>query len=109
MTKSESKLLTEAVVNNYRLGYTVEQLADKHSISVGSVIRRLTHARAYASKGYTSKYGKMPMTKEEYVSILEVHTGLDLSGLEKATKPVVEKLYSWAIKQGENDGTRMGI
>ena len=99
MTNKESRLLTQTIVNNYRVGYSIEELAEKHNLKKHSVIMRLVKAGVYTSSFPKEK--QYALRKDMYAVIIEAEVGEDLPGLEKADKESLRKIAIFLTGDGE--------
>lgn len=84
--------LTATIVDNYKSGMTVDQIAESIGKSVRSVRSKLVREGAYVAKPKTTarQNGSGP-TKKELLKDLEA-TGFDVSGFEGATKDAIVRL-----------------
>jgi hypothetical protein len=70
----------------------VKFLADEFSRSTRSVIAKLTVLDVYKPKAYVTKKNEKPVRKEAIVTQIEELVGVELVGLEKATKATLNAL-----------------
>ena len=77
----------------------VAGLANKLEKPKASIIAKLAKMGVYVSKKRVSKITKGdPRTKEQIVADISYETGQDFSGLEKAPKLVLLRLYKTIMK-----------
>jgi hypothetical protein len=72
---------------------TVEHIAEVMGKSTRSVIGKLSNEGVYVKAVKVTKSGKPQVTKSEWVTRIEAVTGEELTGLEKAPKVTLEKIF----------------
>lgn len=80
------------LVNNYKSGASVKDLAAHLSVPERSVIAKLASLGVYQKKTYVSKTGEPPVKKERYIEQLSEALDTDimlLESLEKVNKRVL--------------------
>lgn len=94
MTEATKTNYTEAqtlqLVNEYRAGTPVEQLAEKMGKSVRSVVAKLSREGVYVAK--TKSKGEARVTKAALTSMLEAKLGMEAGSLESLQKGSHEAL-----------------
>lgn len=83
------------MITRYNAGETVEAIATLMGKSVRSVIAKLSRAKVYKPKAYTTKTGETPMKKNEYADMLTTICGLtaeEADSLTKANKTALSKI-----------------
>ena len=93
-TEEQTQHIIDAYLQNPTTD-TVKYLAEIYEKSVKSIIGKLSREGVYQRKSYKTKAGEDPITKLELVSQIALFLKLDnedLSGLEKAPKPVLKIL-----------------
>jgi N-methylhydantoinase B/oxoprolinase/acetone carboxylase alpha subunit len=73
---------------------TVEHIAEGMGKSVRSVIGKLSTEGVYIKAVKVTKNGKPQVTKAQWVAKIEEATGQELTGLEKAPKITLERLFA---------------
>lgn len=92
-----SQETTLDIVNKYRSGVPVEELAAQLGVPDRSIIAKLASIGEYKKKEYTNKRGETPVKKEEYIDRLALllNVSIDrLESLEKVNKSVLILLES---------------
>ena len=90
---------TTLLVEQYKAGETVEELALQLGKSVRSVVAKLAREGVYQKKATTAQ--KQTSTKkDELVLQLELFAGTELKSLQKATKEDLEKLVAFVKREG---------
>ena len=83
---------TTKLVELYKQGLRVNEIAEAIKVPERSVIAKLSSMGIYEKKPYLNKRGEAPVKKEEYIEkiavLLEVNLEL-LESLEKANKSVL--------------------
>jgi DNA-binding XRE family transcriptional regulator len=87
--------LTKTLCDEYTLGATTQQLAEKLGVTERSVIAKLASMGVYKRKEYLNKLGQVPIKKNEYIErlakLLNVNSEI-LESLEKVNKNVLRLL-----------------
>lgn len=97
--KTYSDEQTSMLVEQYKAGETVEELALQLGKSVRSVVAKLAREGVYQKKATTAQ--KQTSTKkDELVLQLELFAGVELKSLQKATKEDLEKLVAFIKREG---------
>ena len=95
------KETTDKVVEAYKAGIPVEDIAHDLDVPTRSVIAKLSSMHVYERKSYVNKNGAIPVKKEEYIeriaALLDVNQER-LESLEKVNKSVLILLEK-ALKQ----------
>jgi transposase-like protein len=88
-----TKETTEQIVQQYRDGTSVEEIATTLDVPSRSVIAKLSSLGVYQKKSYLNKRGEVPVKKEVYIEqvaeLLEVEVDR-LESLEKCNKSVLQ-------------------
>ena len=90
-----TKEVTEKLIQDYKSGLPVDQIADHLEVPQRSVIAKLSSLGVYQKKQYTNKRGELPVRKDEYVDRIAEHLGVApevLDSLEKVNKNVLRML-----------------
>jgi hypothetical protein len=81
--------IVNKLVEDYKAGITVEDIAAGLGVPNRSVIAKLSSLGIYKRKEYLNKRGEVPIKKEEYIEriadLLDINLDL-LESLEKVTK-----------------------
>ena len=91
---------TSAIVEGYKAGRAISELAAQVGRSERSVVAKLSREGAYVSKAKTVA-GKAGETKEQLIAKLAEKVGVEaeqLESLEKATKSALKALIAYASK-----------
>ena len=87
-----TKEITDKIVQDYKSGITVAQIANTLSVPDRSIIAKLSSLGVYQKKTYVNKRGEVPVKKyemiEELAQLLEVPSD-QLESLEKVNKSVL--------------------
>ena len=87
-----TKEITDKIVEDYKSGITVAQIANTLSVPDRSIIAKLSSLGVYQKKTYVNKRGEVPVKKyemiEELAQLLEVPSD-QLESLEKVNKSVL--------------------
>ena len=87
-----TKEITDKIVEDYKIGITVAQIANTLSVPDRSIIAKLSSLGVYQKKTYVNKRGEVPVKKyemiEELAQLLEVPSD-QLESLEKVNKSVL--------------------
>lgn len=90
-----TKEITDKLVQDYKSGLTVTQLANWLQVPERSVIAKLSSLGCYQKKTYLNKRGEVPVKKAEHIEqlakLLEVESER-LESLEKVNKLVLQLL-----------------
>lgn len=88
-----TKEITDRLVQRYREGVSVEELAQELQVPTRSIIAKLSSLEVYQKKQYLNKRGEVPVKKSEYIEriakLLNMNLEL-LESLEKVNKGVLE-------------------
>ena len=88
-----TKEITDRLVQRYREGVPVEELAQELQVPTRSIIAKLSSLEVYQKKQYLNKRGEVPVKKSEYIEriaqLLNMNLEL-LESLEKVNKGVLE-------------------
>lgn len=90
-----TKEVTEKLIQDYKSGLPVDQIADHLEVPQRSVIAKLSSLGVYQKKQYLNKRGEPPVRKDEYVDRIALHLGVApevLDSLEKVNKNVLRML-----------------
>lgn len=90
-----TKEVTEKLIQDYKSGLPVDQIADHLEVPQRSVIAKLSSLGVYQKKQYLNKRGEPPVRKDEYVDRIATHLGVApevLDSLEKVNKNVLRML-----------------
>lgn len=90
---------TSKLVEQYKAGETVEELALQLGKSVRSVVAKLAREGVYQKKATTAQK-QTGTKKDELVLQLELFAGTELKSLQKATKEDLEKLVAFVKREG---------
>ena len=86
---------TNKIIEQYKAGTPVDDIAATLDVPVRSIIAKLSSLGVYQRKEYRNKRGEVPIKKEEYIeriaTLLDVNLEL-LESLEKANKNVLALL-----------------
>lgn len=89
------KETTDKLIERYKAGAAVEELAHELDVPVRSIIAKLSSLGVYQRKEYRNKRGEVPIKKEEYIeriaNLMMVNIEL-LESLEKCNKNVLSLL-----------------
>ena len=90
-----TKEITDKIVQDYKSGITVAQIANTLSVPDRSIIAKLSSLGVYQKKTYVNKRGEVPVKKyemiEQLAQLLEVPSD-QLESLEKVNKNVLKLL-----------------
>ena len=88
-----TKEITDRLVQQYKSGVSVDQLAQELNVPTRSIIAKLSSLEVYQKKQYLNKRGEVPRKKSEYIesiaNLLNMNLEL-LESLEKVNKGVLE-------------------
>jgi DNA-directed RNA polymerase specialized sigma subunit len=88
-----TKEITDRLVQQYKAGVSVEELAQELQVPTRSIIAKLSSLEVYQKKQYLNKRGEIPVKKSEYIEriakLLNMNLEL-LESLEKVNKGVLE-------------------
>lgn len=88
-----TKEQTDQMVESYKGGTTVKDIAEKLDVPERSVIAKLSSLGVYQKKSYLNKRGEVPVKKEVYLEQIAKLLGKDLEvleSLEKCNKAVLK-------------------
>lgn len=88
---------TQALVEAYKAGKTVEALAESLGKSVRSVVAKLSREGVYQKKEYVSKTGEKPVRKDvhaEAIGAVLKLTEAEVDSLTKANKSALQKIFA---------------
>lgn len=87
-----TKEITDRLVEQYKTGTSIEELAKNLEVPARSVIAKLSSLGVYQRRQYTNKRGEVPVKKSEYIErigkLLDMNLEL-LESLEKVNKGVL--------------------
>jgi hypothetical protein len=87
-----TKEITDRLVEQYKTGTSVDDLALELQVPARSVIAKLSSLGVYQRRQYTNKRGEVPVKKSEYIErigkLLDMNLEL-LESLEKVNKGVL--------------------
>ena len=90
-----TKEITDRLVNDYKAGISVQNIAAELKVPERSIIAKLSNLGVYQRKQYLNKRGETPVKKSEYIEqiakSLEMNAEL-LESLEKVNKSVLQVL-----------------
>lgn len=92
---------TDQIINLYRGGTTVLEIANQFGVPERSVIAKLSSLGVYQKKSYLNKRGEAPVKKEVYLEKIAEQLDCDLEvleSLEKCNKNVL-KMILQALEQ----------
>jgi len=96
-----TKEITDKIVEQYKAGVPVSEIAAQYEVPDRSIIAKLSSLGIYERKTYLNKRGEVPIKKEEYIERIAelLNVQLDrLESLEKANKSVLA-LIDQALRQ----------
>jgi len=88
-----TKETTEQIVQQYRDGTSVEEIATTLDVPTRSVIAKLSSLGVYQKKSYLNKRGEVPVKKEIYIEQVAELLAVEvdrLESLEKCNKSVLQ-------------------
>jgi hypothetical protein len=88
-----TKEITDRLVQQYRAGVPVEELAQELQVPTRSIIAKLSSLEVYQKKQYLNKRGEVPVKKSEYIERIALLLNMNLElleSLEKVNKGVLE-------------------
>ena len=88
-----TKEITDRLVQRYREGVPVEELAQELQVATRSIIAKLSSLEVYQKKQYLNKRGEVPRKKSEYIERIALLLNMNLElleSLEKVNKGVLE-------------------
>ena len=88
------------LVEAYKAGTSVDELALKFGKSVRSIVAKLSREGVYVKKAAAAKEAAGTSRKEEIVLALELAAGVELPSFHKCTKSDLEKLLDFVRIQG---------
>ena len=87
-----TKEITDKIVEEYKLGKTIFEIAETLGVPDRSIIAKLSSLGVYQKKQYLNKRGEVPVKKQEHIEqlaqLLEVPSD-QLESLEKVNKNVL--------------------
>ena len=87
-----TKEITDRLVEQYKTGTSVHQLAQELEVPERSIIAKLSSLGVYQKKAYLNKRGEVPIKKSEHIDriaqLLDMNPEL-LESLEKVNKGVL--------------------
>jgi hypothetical protein len=92
MAMKYTKEITDKLVEDYKRGLTVQNLAEQLQVPERSVIAKLSSLGIYQRKQYLNKRGEVPVKKSEQIERLATLLGVAsdrLESLEKVNKQVL--------------------
>ena len=92
-----TKEITDKIVEQYKSGQTIQDIANTLNVPDRSIIAKLSSLGVYQKKTYVNKRGEVPIKKYEMIErlaeLLEVPSD-QLESLEKVNKNVLKLLES---------------
>jgi hypothetical protein len=88
-----TKEITDRLVQRYREGVPVEELAQELQVPTRSIIAKLSSLEVYQKNQYLNKRGEVPVKKSEYIERIALLLNMNLElleSLEKVNKGVLE-------------------
>ena len=88
-----TKEITDRLVEQYKTGQTVQNLAKELQVPDRSVVAKLASLGVYQKKSYTNKRGEVPVKKAEHIERIAKLLNMDpelLESLEKVNKGVLQ-------------------
>lgn len=88
-----TKEITDRLVQQYKQGVSVEELAKELQVPQRSIIAKLSSLEVYQKKQYLNKRGEVPVKKSEYIERIALLLNMNLElleSLEKVNKGVLE-------------------
>lgn len=92
---------TDQIINLYRGGTAIGEIASQFGVPERSVIAKLSSLGVYQKKSYLNKRGEVPVKKEVYLEKIAEQLDCDLEvleSLEKCNKNVL-KMILQALEQ----------
>ena len=96
-----TKEVTDRLIQDYKTGIPVEELAVQLDVPTRSVIAKLSSLGVYQRREYLNKRGEPPRKKSDYIEKIAYLLGLDLELCESLEK--VNKLVLAAIETKLSD------
>ena len=87
-----TKEITDRLINDYKTGISVLELAESLEVPKRSVVAKLSSLGVYQKKAYLTKRGEVPIKKSEYINRISVLLNMNpelLESLEKVNKGVL--------------------
>ena len=88
-----TKEITDRLVEQYKTGQTVQNIAKELKVPDRSIIAKLSSLGVYQKKQYTNKRGEVPVKKAEHIERIAKLLNMDpelLESLEKVNKGVLQ-------------------
>jgi len=88
-----TKEITDRLVEQYKTGQTVQNIAKELQVPDRSVVAKLASLGVYQKKQYTNKRGEVPTKKAEHIERIAKLLKMDpelLESLEKVNKGVLQ-------------------
>lgn len=101
-----SKEITDRLIEQYRAGTKISDLAAELSVPERSVIAKLSSMGVYQRKAYVNKRGEVPIKKSEHIEKIAKMLKMDLElleSLEKVNKSVLIVLERELAKVPQSD------
>ena len=98
-----TKEITDNLIEQYKAGKPVRELADTLSVPERSVIAKLSSLGVYQKKQYVNKRGELPVKKSEHIQKIATLLSCDeelLESLEKVNKQVL-KLIELKLQESQ--------
>ena len=93
--------ITKTIIEKFRAGTTIAELAEELDVPERSIIAKLSSLGEYTKKPYTNKQGELPVKKEEYIAriakLLDTNVEI-IESLEKANKNVLKMIEKALLK-----------
>ena len=87
---------TQAIINDYQNGVSVEIIAENVGKTVRSIVAKLSREKVYIKKEYKSKTGETPVKKDTHADAIGAILRLpenDIESLTKANKNALKAIF----------------
>ena len=87
---------TQAIINDYQNGVSVEIIAENVGKTVRSIVAKLSREKVYIKKEYKSKTGETPVKKDIHADAIGAILRLpenDIESLTKANKNALKVIF----------------
>ena len=87
---------TQAIINDYQNGVSVETIAENVGKTVRSIVAKLSREKVYIKKEYKSKTGETPVKKDIHADAIGAILRLpenDIESLTKANKNALKAIF----------------
>ena len=101
-----TKEITDRLVEQYKTGQTVQNIAKELQVPDRSVVAKLASLGVYQKKSYTNKRGEVPVKKAEHIERIAKLLNMDpelLESLEKVNKGVLQVIERELSKNNAED------